>query len=317
MNKLRIPLALDEFNLVVSPEIADKKNKYFCPSCSDLLTLRKGKIKKTHFSHKASDTCSQETIIHQLAKFLIIQRIKEWKEGKGNVPIIKRKCPDCEAYIKQKLPDKVDSAVAERKLGSGYIVDVAIIVDQDIVAAVEIKVHHAVDEEKKNNIGIPFVELLGEEVIDNPLVWNAITDKFKKFRCKKCDEYTSEYNEKIKLISQQTMVEIPTIFYRTAYNECWRCNKEILLFVWSGDSYNYKLSENILKPKTVQYRYSKMAGTKYWVNTCPYCKSIQGDFFLFSEPDSPLFGFHCGKNTENEFKKDMKLLAIRYMEKAL
>ncbi len=313
MKELRIPLALDESDLVIAPEDASKDKKYFCPSCGDLLILRKGEIKKPHFSHKASDACSQETVIHKLAKFLIIQKIKEWKKGNGSVPVVKRKCPDCEKLIKQELPDKVDSAVAERKLESGYIADVAITANEKITAVIEVKVHHAVDETKKNNIGVPFVELLGEEVIENPLEWNPITDKFRNFRCKECERAVQKYNQKIKSISQQTKVEIPTTFYRTAYSSCWRCGKELLLFVWPNDSmHSHKLPENIPRPKTVQYRYSKMAGSKYWANTCPHCKSIQGDFFLFSEPDSPLFGFHCSGNSEKGFRKDMKHLAIRY-----
>ena len=222
MKELRIPLALDETNLVIAPENASKEKRYFCPSCGDLLVLRKGEIKKPHFSHKASDTCSQETVIHRLAKFLIIQKIKEWKEGRGVVPILKRICPACEALTKQEIPDKVDGAVAERKLESDYIADVAILANEDVAAAIEIKVHHAVDEKKKQNIGVPFIELLGEEVIENPLEWNPITDKFKSFRCKECEQAIAKYNQKITPISQQTKIEIPTTFYRTAYSSCWR-----------------------------------------------------------------------------------------------
>lgn len=313
MKELRIPLALDESNLVVAPDNARKDEKYFCPSCGDLLVLRKGEIKKPHFAHKATDTCSEETVIHKLAKFLIIQKVDEWKKGNSSSPVINRKCPACKSIIKQELPDKVDTAIAERKLESGYIADVVIITNDKIAAAIEVKVHHAIDEKKKNNIGIPFIEVLGEEVVKNPLEWKPITDKFKPFRCKECEKAVEKYNQKIKSVSQKTKVEIPTTFYRTAYSNCWRCGEELLIFVWPNDSiYSHKLPENIQRPKTIQYRYSKMAGTKYWANTCPYCNSIQGDFFLFSEPDSPLFGFHCGSNNENEFVKDMKKLAIRY-----
>jgi len=207
----------------------------------------------------------------------------------------------------------VNDAVVEKKLESGYIADIAITADGNIVAVVEVKVHHVVDETKKNNIGVPFVELLGEEVIENPLKWSPVTDKFKSFKCKECERAIARYNGKIKSISQQTKMEIPTIFYRTAYSSCWRCDREILIFVWPNDSiHNYILPDTIPRPKTVQYRYSKMAGENYWANTCPYCKSIQGDFFLFVELDSPLFGFYCNKNTKNGFKRDMKSLAIKY-----
>jgi Competence protein CoiA-like family len=313
MNELKIPLASDENARVVHPEVASKDSKYFCPSCEDLLILRKGKIKRAHFSHKASNSCSQETVIHKLAKSLIVQVIKDWKAGKGEAPTVKRKCLECGTYTIQKIPKSVDGAIEERKLDSGYIADVAILKNHETVAVVEVKVHHAVDEEKKTNIGIPFIEVLGEEIIEQPLKWNPITDRFNKFKCKKCEEAIVAYQSRIQTISKETEVPIPETHFRTAYNDCWKCGKEMLIFVWRGDSiHNDKSPNGIEKPKTIQFRYSKMAGTEYWANTCPYCNSIQGDFFLYSEPDSPLFGFSCRGNTDEEFNSDMKSLSIRY-----
>jgi hypothetical protein len=313
MNELRIPLALDESTRVVSPEAASKDCKYFCPSCGDLLVLRKGEIKQAHFSHKATDTCSQETVIHKLAKSLIVQAIRDWKEKKGDAPTIERKCLECGTYTVQKIPERVDGAVEERKLDSGYIADVAILSNQSVVAVIEVKVHHAVDEDKKTNIGVPFIEVLGEDVIKQPFKWNPITDRFNKFKCKKCEDAIVAYQSRIRSISQKSQVSIPETYFRTAYNDCWKCGKEILIFVWPSDSmHSHKLPNGIERPKTIQFRYSKMAGTKYWANTCPYCNSIQGDFFLFSEPDSPLFGFSCRGNTGEEFNSDMRSLSLRY-----
>lgn len=40
---------------------------------------------------------------------------------------------------------------------------------------------------------------------------------------------------------------------------------------------------------TFKLKYSKTINGKYYANTCPKCKVIYGDFFLHSEPDSPLF----------------------------
>ena len=40
---------------------------------------------------------------------------------------------------------------------------------------------------------------------------------------------------------------------------------------------------------TFKFKYSKTISGKYYANTCPKCKVIYGDFFLHSEPDSPLF----------------------------
>ena len=52
--------------------------------------------------------------------------------------------------------------------------------------------------------------------------------------------------------------------------------KEILKFIQS-------------KVPTFKLKYSKMAGTKYYANTCPKCGVIYGDFFLHYEPGAPFF----------------------------
>ena len=36
-------------------------------------------------------------------------------------------------------------------------------------------------------------------------------------------------------------------------------------------------------------RFSKMAGQKYFGNTCPKCGVLSGEFFLHSEPGAPFF----------------------------
>ncbi len=66
-------------------------------------------------------------------------------------------------------------------------------------------------------------------------------------------------------------------------------NKDVLSFIQS-------------KVPTFRLRYSKMAGTKYYANTCPKCGVLYGDFFLHAEPGAPFF-------PENE--EDAKYLFIK------
>lgn len=98
-------------------------------------------------------------------------------------------------------------------------------------------------------------------------------------------------------------------FYLAKNNcECWRCEKEIsVVSLCSG---SFKIVENmnmedydgfaffsnvtylpeeiikILKTHfpAYYYDYSKTINQKYWANHCPYCRALQGDFFLYSEP---------------------------------
>lgn len=138
-----------------------------------------------------------------------------------------------------------------------------------------------------------------------------MADHFRPFKCGECTKAIVEFNKAIIDISKESGVFVPDEYYRTAYTECWRCRKTILVFSWP-ERENEEVIPREPRPKTIQYRYSKMAGSKYWANTCPYCKSIQGDFFLYSEPDSPLFGFDCGDDSIESYKSDMQALAVHY-----
>jgi hypothetical protein len=40
----------------------------------------------------------------------------------------------------------------------------------------------------------------------------------------------------------------------------------------------------------VKFSYSKTVNARYWANTCEHCGALQGDFFLYNEPDGPFFG---------------------------
>lgn len=126
------------------------------------------------------------------------------------------------------------------------------------------------------------------------------------------EKQIKEHQETLLKISAQSGIPLPKEYYRATYSECWKCNKDILWFTWPGcRDENEEITPKEPRPKTVQYCYSKMAGIKYWSNICPYCESLQGEHFLYSEPDSPLFGFTCGDDSIESFKSDMKTLAMQ------
>jgi hypothetical protein len=87
---------------------------------------------------------------------------------------------------------------------------------------------------------------------------------------------------------------------------CWRCDTvmpviallapkidetEDQVGILSGIEYIPKEVLNFIKSKvpTFKLKYSKMAGKKYWANTCPKCGVIYGDYFLHDEPGAPFF----------------------------
>jgi hypothetical protein len=120
-------------------------------------------------------------------------------------------------------------------------------------------------------------------------------------------EYLPQFNKLIERISSETKVELPAGYkYRYAPRSCWKCAKDILIFKWC----NSMLEGEIEKPPepvphTIQIRHTAMSGEDYWANTCPYCNSVQGDFYISNEPDSPLFILGGIEDDPKSFESDM------------
>ncbi len=310
MPELRIPFAIDDEERLCNPAIAEKGKSYFCPACREPVIFKQGKIRTAHFAHKVNEICNQETIAHKTAKLLIQKAVDEWKSGKSESPTLQRACQICGTSISQPLPEKVDSATLEYRLADGSIADVALIVEDMAQAAIEIRVTHAVDEIKANRLPVPFIELDGYEIIENPAVWKPITDNFKPLTCDQCKSTYLRFQAKVRQIAKASDLELLNTYYRHGFWKCWKCKREIVVFAWPKDGTHDNSAPKIKPPpRTVQYRYSKTKGNKYWVNTCPYCQSIQGDFFLYSEPDGPFFAVNCEEDSPTAFDKDMLKIA--------
>ena len=118
------------------------------------------------------------------------------------------------------------------------------------------------------------------------------------------------FQKKALLIANATGVDLPTSYYRYSFRACWKCKKEILVFTWpEHDLFPDSSPGKLPVPKTLRNEFSNSVEESYWVNTCPYCKNIQGDFYQYMEPDGPFFSFECGEDTEYGFKADLVTLA--------
>lgn len=312
--KLRVPFAFDDEKKLYDPEAAEKGKCYFCPACQDTVILRKGKIKTPHFAHKVSETCNQETIIHKTAKQLIVDIISDWKSDKTDAPVLKRTCEICRQSKDQSLPDKVECAMLEYRMSDGFIVDVALMVENEPAAAIEIRVSHAVDENKAELLSVPFIELEGQKVVENPTVFEPVLDRFLSFTCGACKQAKAQFEIKVKEIAKQTGVELPDRYYRYGLYECRRCKREIIVFAWPKISKGAAPNGKPI-PRIIQRRYFNFAGGNYWINICPYCESFWGHWILFSECDGPFFGIRCEENSQEAYHKDMQDIVGRAIYK--
>ncbi|MEC5343180.1 hypothetical protein ABRZ24_11315 [Brenneria populi] len=98
--------------------------------------------------------------------------------------------------------------------------------------------------------------------------------------------------------------------------KCYRCGEVIPIFDFER--------HNGRKPHTVQYRYSKTAGAKYWANTCPNCRALQGHWFLYMEIHEDGSLCHLQSIDDNEYElgqvwgtDEEKLAAILHFDSKL
>lgn len=125
----------------------------------------------------------------------------------------------------------------------------------------------------------------------------------------------SDFIQLIEKIANDTKVVLPTGYsYRYAPYQCWKCGKQVVIFKWC----NSMLEGEVEKPQepiphTIQESHTNMSGETYWANTCPYCNSVQGDFYVSNEPDSPFFELESEiTNNKESFDDDMEQIAEYY-----
>jgi len=78
--------------------------------------------------------------------------------------------------------------------------------------------------------------------------------------------------------------------YEAAKTKCWKCGRETTVYTWPDHSDWCEDSPEEGRPSTVRWMWSNTVGHHYWANACQHCGVIQGDFYLYCEPDGPFFG---------------------------
>lgn len=189
------------------PKIANKENKYKCPSCEKDVIFKNGKIKQPHFAHYKSDNpCyyydkPNETQIHKDAKLLM----KSLLDNKKNISIY-RTCNYCEqrncGYFEEIYYDIEDDynentkAMIEYKFyynNSNRSADVALIENNKIIYIFEICYKN---KTKEDNRPEPWIEINAENLI-NQINSGEIIDEegnirikcIRNYKCHECEEY--------------------------------------------------------------------------------------------------------------------------------
>ena len=280
MSTLKVSVAYDEARRLVFPEAAHKGGSYFCPACDERLVLKRGTRKVPHFAHTGSQQCSPEMIVRRAAQMELHRTLEEWLAGRAAGPVIERACFLCERHGEQSVPDKLTGVVLDYSLPSGERLDVALMVGPEVGAAIQIVAAAQVDKEKESSLPLAYIEVDGQAIVANPARWKPLRDRFKTVRCGRCRQDYARFRVRCEKLARQTGISLPQADYRYAPAFCWRCKREILVFTWANHSSFAKKLPATPPPKSLHYRYSKTVRDKYWANTCPYCRAIQGDWFL-------------------------------------
>lgn len=285
-NELLVPYGVNPEGILVKPAEAARDTLYTCPACSSPLVLHAGNQVARHFAHKADTACTAETIAHRTAKRLLVQVIGEQSTLPDPRPIsIYCPCGCCGTNFWRKLPTQAVTGAREEVCVDEFVCDVVAYRGTESVLALEVLVTHAVDRKKADALPLPWAELRAEHVLEDPYSWCPVAGRMKSVTCPDCKEH---FNKLKALAAKWNLPVFEPARYRdpsrgpylTAIETCWKCKNEIPVYWWRGVPF-CESEPPQSRPRTVQHRHSKQFGGSYWANTCPCCKSVQGDNFLF------------------------------------
>ena len=290
---LRLPYALTSLERLVSADDANRDEQHYCPNCGKAVTLRRGDVRKAHFAHRSGTDCKPESVIHKIAKRLIGEVININAMSNDQVITIERECENCGLPAAQDLAPGTFTSSSEEEWVGTYKVDVAGFRGTEVALGIEIFHKHAVPEEKAGNLAVHWIELDAQAVIDNPFHWKPTKGRLKKVAlCQPC-------RKKVRRVKRNMdRWNVPPHLYTVILNperaafvartdSCWKCNTEVPVFWWKGVPFDEGEPPSP-RPSTIQFRYSKQYGGKYWVNTCAKCKSTLGDNYVYLLNNPPL-----------------------------
>ncbi len=318
MEGVAIPYACGTDGRLWSCIDAPKSGRYSCPACRERVILKRGDKKRPHFAHAPGSLCVGESVLHLLSKMMVRQVLWDWKVGVGPEPTFALECDACgKPVIKSTIPEfdtvqletpyharnGVWNGAGEADVIGARVLDVALLRDNAVVGGIELRATHAVDELKAEELGsLPWIELLAKDVLDSPTLWKPLqeswmhdVDRPHAQACEQCVERVRAFYDLRKRLSIMRGQPILDYKFRTAPYRCWRCDKAILVYAFLGDDFGIAMHEAEMDeskaPGSIQHRWVAMQNRRTWVNACPCCDAVQGEWFLHNEPTGSFFGF--------------------------
>lgn len=312
---LTTPFALASDGRLVAACTAEKHGTYTCPGCGGALLLRQGNIRIPHFAHTPAAVCRAETALHATAKLLAAQVLRAHAEGDTHALRILRACSWCAKEFDWELPRLGNFLASVEHSVARFVCDVVGLRQEMPVLGVELRVTHAVDEQKAAELPIPWVELDAAALLDDPWHWKPLrSGRFKDAHCPQChaDEellQAATARWRIPYYPRPRGRQSTPSPYLAVSAPCWNCEETIVWYWWPGTHFSEaKPPEPV--PRTIKYKFQKEFRGSYWVNCCPRCGRAQGDNFVFLDERSPLYGLP-GRKLPGEMQRQVARRVIR------
>jgi len=168
-----------------------------CPSCGDPLVAKKGESRIHHFAHYRGATCNPETLLHQVGKRLLFERIVA-SLGSGVAIPIRWTCEHCHEEHEGNLIKKATGVVLEKSLGPCRPDVTLIDGNGSPVALLEIVVSHRPDPTvlayaAERRIPLAEFHMAGtgdlDHITESEVLIPTKMDLCMRPRCPKCGKY--------------------------------------------------------------------------------------------------------------------------------
>ncbi len=203
----------------------------------------------------------------------------------------------------------------EYKIGN-YRVDIAILSDSaSIKGVIEVCDTHKIGKEKWeyfNNNNIRCIEVDAQSVIDVSEVGGFIKCICNNLDCYRCEPAKNAQKRtfiaKTQVIAKKLDIELPTAYYRYAPDKCWKCRKDIILYTYPGcnESLGGVPSDPTHEPIPSTLKKLFMYDNWQYANVCPHCESLQGNFFIYHEPEGVFFCIGDIIDSQEAYESDME-----------
>lgn len=278
---LTVPLARSDDGSIVTPDEADKKQRYFCVQCEVQLRLRKGDKRRHHFSHPPGTGCDPETLAHRLGKLLVKKVIDDAAARRGELPKVTATCPDCNRAFQRALrrPKGRFQALEEQTLTTGHRIDVLVLVQREPELGVEIVVHNPVNAAKAITLPIRWLQLSASDLIADPMLWKVTDGSLLCDECEATAKTKRPSYRSIKGALERSTPSGPPVVpkgFTCAPARCWAkaCKQVIPIFDWLRDEKGHPVHKD--HPEEIEFRYVKRSNSYCYVNVCPWCNVTQG-----------------------------------------